>query len=108
MESRVAEVDLAFYRTIEEIDSGEWDVLCGNRAFVNHRWLRFTEAALLGYEPRYVLLRRGGDPVAAAVCAVDRHFANPALQRRAGWVLRQLPVLRCAVPIASECGLLFQ
>jgi predicted N-acyltransferase len=54
------------------------------------------------------LLRRGGQLVAAAVCAIDRRFANPALQQRAGWVLRRLPCIRCAVPIASECGLLFR
>jgi len=40
------------------------------------------------------------------VCALERHFENEKLQRRAGWVARVLPVLRCAVPIAYEAGLL--
>jgi predicted N-acyltransferase len=99
------ELDLTVLTSIEQVAPAEWNAMSGARAFVDHRWLRFTEAALEDYEPRYVLLRRGGRLEAAAVCSVDRHFANPALQRRAGWMLRRLPCVRCAVPIASECGL---
>jgi len=104
----MAEMDLTLLSSIEQVASAEWNALCGTRAFVDHNWLRFIEAALLGHQPRYVLLRRGGNLVAAAVCAVERRFANPALQQRAGWVLRQLPCVRCAVPVVSECGLVFQ
>jgi predicted N-acyltransferase len=106
--SRIAEVDLTFLSSIEQIAPTEWNALCGTRAFADHRWLRFTESALLEHQPRYVLLWRGGQLVAAAVCAVEHRFANPALQQRAGWVLRRLPCLRCAVPIANECGLVFR
>jgi len=104
----MAEIDVEFVSSIEQVAAGEWTALCGTRAFVDHQWLRFTEAALLEPQPRYVLLRRDSELVAAAVCAVDRRLANPALQQRAGWVLRWLPSVRCGVPIATECGLIFK
>jgi predicted N-acyltransferase len=104
----MAEMDLTLLTSIEQVAPAEWDALCGERPFVNHPWLRFTESALLEHQPRYVLLRRGGHLEAAAVCAVEHRFANPLLQQRVGWVLRQLPCVRCAVPIASECGLVFR
>ena len=104
----MADLDLTILSSIEQVEPAEWNVLCGTRAFVDHRWLRFTESALLEPQPRYVLLRRAGQLVAAAICGIERRFANPALQRRAGWALRHLPCVRCAVPIASECGLVFR
>jgi uncharacterized protein len=105
----MAEMELTTLSTIEQVAPTEWNALCGTRPFVDHSWLRFTESALLDHRPRYVLLRRGGGELeAAAVCSVEHHFENPALQRRVGWMLRRLPCLRCAVPIASECGLLFR
>jgi predicted N-acyltransferase len=104
----MAELDLTVLTSIEEAAPAEWNAVCGSRAFVDHRWLRFTESAVVDYEPRYLLLRRAGQLEAAAVCAVDRRFANPALQQRAGWMLRRLPVVRCGVPIASDCGLVFR
>ncbi len=99
---------LTLLSSIEQVAPDEWDALCGSRPFVDHRWLRFTESALLEHQPRYVLLRRGGHLEAAAICSLEHRFANPALQQRAGWVLRRLPCVRCAVPIASECGLVFR
>jgi predicted N-acyltransferase len=104
----MAEADLALLSTIEEIASAEWDALCGTRPFVDHRWLQFVERVLVNRQPRYVVLRRAGQLQAAAVCSVERRFENPTLQRRAGWVLRRLPCVRCGVPIASECGLVFR
>src|SRR4029078_11119617 len=80
--------------------------LCGSRAFVDHRWLRMVESVLANYEPRYVLLRRNGHLEGAAVCALERRFEQPAIQRGAGWVLRHLPYLRCSIPIVFETGLI--
>jgi predicted N-acyltransferase len=105
MESRMADVDLTILTSIDQVAAAEWDALCGSRAFVDHRWLRFVESALLDYAPRYVLLRCLGRLEAAALCSVDRRFANPTLQQRAGWLLRRAPCLRCGVPVANECGL---
>ena len=68
----------ALDQVIEQVEPAEWNQLRGTRAFVDHRWLRFTEAAMVEHHPRYVLLRRDGLLVAAAVCAVDRRFADPA------------------------------
>jgi predicted N-acyltransferase len=104
----MGELDLTFATSIEQVAPDEWNALCGGRAFVDHRWLRFTELALLDHRPRFVLLRHAGQLVAAAVCGVEQRFAHPSLQRRAGWLLRHLPCLRCEVPIASEYGLIFR
>ena len=106
--SRMGELELTFATSIEQVAPDEWNALCGGRAFVDHGWLRFTESALLDRRPRYVVLRHGGQLVAAAVCGVEQRFANTALQQRAGWLLRRLPCLRCEVPIASEYGLIFR
>jgi predicted N-acyltransferase len=91
---------------IADVSPPLWDDLSAGRPFLDHRWLRLTEAVLAAHEPRYVLLREGERLVAGAVCAVDRRFQPPRLQRLAGGLLRRFPVLRCGVPIASESGLL--
>jgi len=104
----MADAELAVLSTIEQIAPAEWNALCGGRAFVDHRWLQFVERVMPDYQPRYVVLRSADHVEAAAVCSVEHHFANPTLQRRAGWLLRRLPWVRCGVPIASECGLIFR
>jgi uncharacterized protein len=104
----MAEADLAILTSIEQVTPAEWNAMCGTRAFVDYGWLCFTESALLDQQPRYVLLRRGGRLEGAAICSVERHFAHPALQRRAGWLLRRLPTVRCAVPVVSDYGLVFR
>jgi predicted N-acyltransferase len=93
---------------IDRIAPAEWDALCGDRPFVDHRWQRLVEGVLPDHEPRYVLLRRNGHLEAAAVCGLERRFEQATLQRRAGWVLRHFPYLRCSIPIALEAGLLVQ
>jgi predicted N-acyltransferase len=91
---------------IRHVEPEAWDELAAGRPFADHRWLGLTEELLLGHEPRYVLVRRDGRLVAAGVCALGRRWQNPALQRRAGWLLRVAPVLRCEIPIALGSGLL--
>src|SRR5215467_14676054 len=104
----MADLNLTILTSIDQVAPADWDALCGSQPFVDHRWLRFIESALQDNAPRYLLLRRAGQLEAAAVCSIDSRFANPILQLRAGWMLRQFPCLRCAVPIASECGLVFR
>jgi predicted N-acyltransferase len=104
----MGDTNLSMLSTIESVAPADWDALCGTRPFVNHRWLRFVERALVNHQPRYVVLRRAGRLEAAAVCSVERRFDNPTLQQRAGWLLRRLPCVRCGVPIASETGLVFR
>lgn len=94
--------------SIEEIDRGEWDELCGDRPFADYRWLRLTERVLVAHKPRYVLLRRQGRLEAGAVCALIHHFESQARQRRAGALLQRFPCLRCAVPIALDPGLVLR
>jgi predicted N-acyltransferase len=95
-------------RSIEQVDQDEWDALCGARPFADHRWLRLTEAVLLDYSPRYILLRQEGRLVAGAICSLRRRFENGSLQRRAGWLVRRHPCLRCLVPIALDPGLVLR
>jgi predicted N-acyltransferase len=93
-------------RSIDDVDAAEWDALCPERPFVDHRWLRTIERILPDSERRYVLLRRHGRLDAAAICVLDRRFEHPAAQRHAGWVLRIFPYLRCSVPVSFDDGLL--
>ena len=92
--------------SIDAVEPAEWDALCPDRPFVDHRWLRTIERILPEYEPRYILLRRDGRLVAAAICSLDRRFEHPVAQRYAGWLLRLVPYLRCGVPISFDDGLL--
>ncbi|MFN8487394.1 MAG: GNAT family N-acetyltransferase [Caldilineaceae bacterium] len=91
---------------IDEIDPQEWDAVCSNRAFVTHRWLRLAESVLAEYEPRYLLVRRQGRLVAAAIGTLEHQFRNPTLQAKAGWILRAFPCLRIAMPMMATSGLL--
>lgn len=94
--------------TIDELDAQEWDALCGNRAFVTHRWLRLAETVLAKHEARYLLVRRQGRLVAAAIGALEHQFRNPAIQDKAGWVLHYFPCLRIAMPMLATSGLIVQ
>lgn len=78
-------------RSIEQLQAWEWDNLCGERCFVNHRWLRLAESIVIDCEPRYIVVRSGEKLQAAAVCSLARRFRHHALQRRLGWVLRLFP-----------------
>jgi predicted N-acyltransferase len=93
---------------IADVRPERWDDLAAGRPFLDHRWLRLTEAVLAGHEPRYVLLSEGERLAAAAVCALDRRFQRPRLQRLAGGLLRHFPALRCGVPVALQPGLLIR
>jgi predicted N-acyltransferase len=92
--------------SIEQVDQRAWDALRGARPFADHRWLRLTEAVLIEHSPRYILLCRDGSLVAGAVCSLRRRFENPLLQRRAGWLARRSPCLRCTIPVALDPGLM--
>src|SRR6266496_2892386 len=102
----MADVTVQLLESIEQIAPAEWDDLRGPRAFADHRWLRFAERILIGHRPRYLLVRRGERLEAAAVCSVEEHFENRALQRRAAWLLRRFPCVRCAVPVSYQPGIL--
>lgn len=92
--------------SIDQIEPHEWDALCGDRPFVQHRWLRLTERVLRRYQPRYVLLRRAGTLDAGAICSVRDEFQNRFLRSTANWALHRFPCLRCGLPITFDSGLL--
>jgi predicted N-acyltransferase len=100
------ELRVEVVESIDHIPATAWNALCGDRPFVDHRWLRMVERVLSDHQARYILLYRDGHLAAAAVGGLERRFEHPALQRRAGWVLNRFPYLRCSIPIALESGLI--
>ena len=100
------DVSVEIIRSIDQVPASEWDALCGGRSFINHRWLRLAESIVIDSDPRYILVRKGGQLQAAAVCSLARRFRHRALEQRLGWVLRLFPLMRCGVPIASQPGLI--
>jgi uncharacterized protein len=100
----VQKVELA--RTIDTVAPDEWDALSGDRPFAGHRWLRLAESVIAGYRPRYLLVRRYGRLVAAAMGTLEGRLQNPVLDTRFGWLLRRSPFLSISMPLTSTCGLL--
>jgi predicted N-acyltransferase len=92
--------------TIGEVAPDEWDALCADRTFVKHRWLRLAETVLADYRPRYVLVRRDGALVSAAIGALSHRLQNPTLDARFGWLVRTSPFLQIGVPMTASPGLL--
>ena len=92
--------------TIEAVAPEEWDALSGDRPFAAHRWLRLAEAVITDYRPRYLLVRRQGRLVAAAMGALEHRLQNPVLDARFGWLVRRSPFFLISVPLTSTCGLL--
>jgi predicted N-acyltransferase len=100
-------VQTEIFESIDQIDPLEWDRLAPGRSFADWRWLQVTEALLLDYQPRYVLLRREGSLQAGAVCSLQRRFHSRLMQSAMGWFLRRFPSMRCDVPISYSMGLFF-
>lgn len=92
--------------SIEGVSPGEWDSLRGELPFVGHRWLHLAETVLADHRPRYLLVRRQGKLVAAAVGALEHRLQNPRLDARFGRLLRRSPFLHVAVPMTASPGLL--
>lgn len=92
--------------SIGEVAAEEWDELGGAVPFAGHRWLRLAETVLAEHRPRYVLVRRGGTLVAAAVGSLEHRLQNPALDARLGRLLRRRPFLHVALPMTASTGLL--
>jgi predicted N-acyltransferase len=102
----MAELTVQVLDSIDHVAPAEWDDLSGQRAFADHRWLRFAERSLIGHRPRYIVLRREGRLEAGAVCSVEHRFEHRTLQRHAAWLLRHFPCVRCAVPVSYQPGIL--
>lgn len=92
--------------TIDAVAPSEWDALAGDRPFAEHRWLRLAESVIADYRPRYLLIRKAGRLVAAAMGALENRLQNPALDTRFGWLVRRTPFFLVSVPLTSTCGLL--
>ncbi|HEX6873735.1 MAG TPA: GNAT family N-acetyltransferase [Micromonosporaceae bacterium] len=91
--------------TISAVAPEEWNALCHDRAFLQYRWLRLAELVLAGHQPRYLLVRRRGTLVAAAVGSLERRLQNPMLEARLGWLVRRSPFLLVAAPMTATSGL---
>ncbi len=92
--------------TVDSVDAADWDDLSAGTPFAQHRWLRLAELVIAAHEPQYLLLRRDGRLVAAAVGSLERHTGNPTVNARIGWILRRSPILRVGVPILAAPGVL--
>lgn len=94
------------HTAIEAVAQGEWDSFTAGQPFAQHRWLRLAETVVADYEPRYVLVRRQGRLVAAAIGALEHRLQNPALDAKFGWLVRKSPFLLVSVPMTATTGLL--
>lgn len=92
--------------TIEDVPAAEWDALATANPYAGHRWHRLAEAVMADYRPRYLLLRREGRLVAAAMGALESRLQNPALDARFGRLVRRSPFLLVTVPMTATAGLL--
>jgi len=92
---------------INRIEADEWNQLTKERPFATWQWLQLTQAVVVDHQPRYVLLRENGELQAAAVCYLQSRFHSRVLQLALGWLPRAFPILRCAIPISYDPGLLF-
>lgn len=93
-------------RTAADIDPDEWDALSDGRAFAGHRWLRLLEVVRPDLDPRYLLLRRQGRIVAAAVGTIGHRLRHPRLDATVGVALRRWPALHIGNPVTGTNGLL--
>ncbi|MFI7696524.1 GNAT family N-acetyltransferase [Nonomuraea sp. NPDC049655] len=92
--------------SIGEVGAGEWDALADGVPFVRHHWLALAERVLSGHRPRYLLVRKDGGLVAAAVCALEHRLHNPVLESRFGRLTRRWPFLQVQAPMTATSGLL--
>ncbi|MGW2159405.1 GNAT family N-acetyltransferase [Nonomuraea sp. NPDC001699] len=93
-------------RSISEVGAGEWDALADGVPFVRHHWLALAERVLAEHRPRYLLVRKDGGLVAAAVCALEHRLHNPVLESRFGRLTRRWPFLQVQAPMTATSGLL--
>jgi predicted N-acyltransferase len=97
---------------LDRIDREEWDELCENRPFADHRWLHLTETTRPDLKPHYLQIRRRGRLEAGAVCAAQRqldlsaYLSNRLLLTAAGRFLTQFPPLSCELFLSRQSGLL--
>ncbi|RSN12492.1 hypothetical protein DMB42_09730 [Nonomuraea sp. WAC 01424] len=92
--------------SIGEVGAREWDALADGVPFVRHRWLGLAERVLAEHRPRYLLVRKDGGLVAAAVCALEHRLHNPVLESRFGRLTRRWPFLQVQAPMTATSGLL--
>jgi len=95
------------YKSIGQIDPGEWDQLVADRPFADWRWFQITEALSIDYQPRYLLLKENGRLQVGAVCYLQNRFHSHRLQSIIGWFPRRFPTLRCDTLIHLDTGLFF-
>ena len=100
------EVQIA--HSVEEVGREAWDHLSGDRPFASYRWYRFGEEAMPYSLPIYVILSRGGEPVARATfwLATREDIPIPSRLLCAAFeaILRRWPLLICQSPLSSTAA----
>ena len=103
-------LEIEIVRSVQEVDQEAWDRLGTGQPFTTWRWYRFGEAVLEGDQPFYLILSRGGEPVARATLWLTGQEPLPIPSRwlRTGVqaLLRYRPLLICRSPLAAASGLL--
>lgn len=103
--------DVQVAHSVEEIGQEAWDDLSGGRPFNSYRWYRYGEAVLSDNEPVYIILSRGGRPVARSTFWLRRQeqlpiFSSKVVRRLIEALLRRRPLLLCRAPLAPASGLI--
>lgn len=95
--------------SVEEVGQFEWDRLGKDQPFASYRWYRFGEAVLANDVPIYVILSRGGEPVARATFWLKRRESLPTsrtVRFLVNSILQFRPLLACRSPVSGTSGLI--
>ena len=104
------EYNLQIAHRVSEIGEEAWDRLSGGRVFSSYRWYAFGEKVLENCPPTYILLSRGGEPLARATFWLKRQEWLPITSKlaRVGAerLMERRPLFACEAPLISISGLI--
>jgi predicted N-acyltransferase len=102
--------DIQVAHRVEEVGQAAWDQLAADRPFASYSWYRFGEAVLTDDEPTYIILSRGGEPLARATLWLTRQEPLPVpagpVRSVAESVFRRWPLLICRSPLSNSSALI--
>ncbi len=103
------ELSAQVFRSVLEIDPVVWDALSAGRPFQSSRWYAYGERVMEDCPPTYILLSRGDQPVARAVCWCKHQewlpISSPPVRYLADRLIESRPLLMCSTPLVSLPGL---
>jgi hypothetical protein len=97
--------DVKTYRSITDIDPGDWRQLNGGRPFSSRRWYQYLEKSFAADQPIYIILYQAAVPVALAGYWVkaDEPLPMPPspIRTLAAAALRRRPLMQCQDPLVG-------